>query len=582
MVNPVPKKAKVISIEALDRLKNDLVKEGLVTAENLGVAELTAQRDNESLRSTLVKSGYVSEEQLSAFMGKKLQIPFVNLRNYIIDSNILDLIPEKIARRYGILPLFKIEDVITVAMSDPLDIISIDDISAVSGCKVEPVIASEESIHAAINQWYGMGSVRQLLVDELIDDCKEITIGEDKEQKVTETAVIRLKKEAEEAPVVRLVNSYIIQAVLEGASDIHLEPGRDSMNVRFRIDGTLYERSPIPASLSLQVTARIKIMARLDISKKRIPQDGRIGIVLRDKHIDIRTSTLPCIYGENIVLRILDHSRGIPTLPELGFSDGDLSTFKRIITANTGIILATGPTGCGKTTTIYSAISTLNKTSKNIMTIEDPIENEIEGAVQSQIDTASGGSFAGALRAILRQDPDIIYIGEMRDAETAEIAIRSALTGHLVFSTLHTNDAVGSIVRLRDMGIDSGLVASVLNCSFAQRLVRKICPKCITEYQPDENMLAYSGLPPGTKLFKGLGCESCCRIGYKGRVGVYEILVADKEIKDMISRNAPENEMLEAAKSHGMRTLFEDGLLKVKKGMTTLEEISNVTTMMES
>ncbi len=576
MLAVVPQKGEIKSNNVLERLKHDLVKEGVVTQDNLNLAELKAQKENESLQKTLVKSGYVSEEQLFTFMGKMMQIPFVNVNNYIIDPKILDLIPEKIARRYNILPLFKIEKEITVAMSDPMNIVSIDDISSVSGYKVEPVIASEESILNAINQWYGMGSSRQNFINELIEDCKEVRKLDERELKFTETAEIRLKKEAAEVPVVRLLNSYIVQAILEGASDIHLEPKKDSMNVRFRIDGYLYERLPIPAELSPAITVRIKILSCLDISKKRVPQDGRISIAIRDKHIDIRTSTLPSMFGENIVLRILDQSKGVPTLSELGFFDNDLNIFKNIISANMGMILATGPTGCGKTTTIYSAISSLTKLNKNIMTIEDPVEYEIKGAVQSQVDTKSGGSFAGSLRAILRQDPDIIYVGEMRDSETSEIAIRAALTGHLVFSTLHTNDAVGTIVRLRDMGIDSGLLASVLNCSFAQRLVRRICPKCITEYQPDENLLAYFGFSPGTKLWKGQGCESCCRTGYKGRIGVYEILVTNKEINHLISVNASENEILEAAKAHGMKTLFEDGLLKVKKGITTLEEINGV------
>jgi len=410
LVNSVSKKGKIISIKVLDRLKQALVTEGLVTKEKLRVAEITAQRENETLSKILVRLRFVTEEQLVSFIGEKMHIPYVSISNYTIDRKVLDLIPEKIARRYKIIPLFNIEDILTVAMSDPLDIISIDDISRVAGCKVEAVIASNESINVAIDQWYGIGDARTELIEQLAEEFKVVKREEEeKEQYTKKITEIRLKKEAAEPPIVKLVNSYIAQAILEGASDIHLEPKRDSMMVRFRIDGFLYNRHQLPTSLIARITSRIKIISGLDISKKRIPQDGRMGFIIRDRSIDIRTSTFPSMYGENIVLRVLDKTKGVPALSELGFSNEDLNTFKKMIKATKGIILATGPTGSGKTTTIYSFINALNKEDKNIMTIEDPIEYEIEGIVQSNVDSKAGVTFANAIRSILRQDPDIIH-----------------------------------------------------------------------------------------------------------------------------------------------------------------------------
>jgi len=571
-----PEKGKIISFRVVARLKKTLVDEGLVTKEQLTMAAIKAQQEDETLGKVLIKLGFVTEEQLIKFIGDKMEIPYVNIKNYTIDRKVLELIPEKIARHYKILPLFKIENVLTIAMPDPLDVISLDEISAVvEGYKVEPVIASSESIQVAIDQWYGVGTARQGLIDELVEEFAD-TVKEEERKPTREMPDMRLRLEAEDAPIVRLVNSLIVQAMLEEASDIHLEPQRDSMAVRFRIDGFLYHRQELPLNMTAPITARIKIMSGLDISKKRIPQDGRMGLIIRDKNIDIRTSTFPSMHGENVVLRILDKSRETPTLSELGFSEEDLIIFRKMIKATKGIILATGPTGSGKTTTIYSAINALSIADKNVMTIEDPIEYEIRGVVQSQVNIQAGITFANALRSILRQDPDIIYVGEIRDRETAEIAVHSALTGHLVLSTLHTNDAVGAIMRLCDIGIEPVLLESVFNCSFAQRLVRKICPKCKKEYQPDESLLKRLGFSLSTKFYKGEGCEACGGIGYRGRIGIFEILVVNKDIRTLIVKRASEDKIMEVARSQGMKTLFEDGLLKVMKGITTLEEIMRV------
>ena len=576
MVNPVSKKGEIINIKLLKHLKQSLINEGLVTKEKLRVAEITAKRENEPLSKILIRLGFVTDEQLTSFIGEKAHIPYVNIGKYTIERKVLDLIPEKLARRYKIIPLFKIENVLTVAMSDPLDIISIDEISLVAECKVESVIASNASINVAIDQWYGIGEARTELIEQLAEEFKE-TVKEKETRFVKEISEIRLKNEAAEQPIVKLVNSFIAQAILEEASDIHLEPKRDSMSVRFRIDGSLYNKHLLPTTLIRRITSRIKILSGLDISKRNIPQDGRMGLIVRDRSIDIRTSTFPTMHGENIVLRILDKTKGLLTLSDLNLADNDLKNLKKVIKAPKGLILATGPTGSGKTTTIYSFINALNMEDKNLMTIEDPIEYEIEGVVQSSVDHKVGVTFATALRSILRQDPDIIYVGEIRDKETAETTVRAALTGHLVLSTLHTVDALGAITRLIDIGVERGLVESVLNCSFAQRLVRKNCPRCQKEYRPAESLLKSLEVPLDTTFFKGQGCAVCGGNGYKGRVGIFEIVVVNSDITRLIAKKASEDEILEAAKKNGMRSLLEDGLLKAKKGITTLEEVMRVT-----
>jgi len=576
MVNQTQTMDNVVSIRVLDRLKQEMVKEGLITIENLRIAETTAQQEQNTLSSTLIKSGFLSEEELTSFIGKKTNIPYVNIRNYSIDRNVLALVSEKLARHYRIIPLFIIENVLTIAMADPLNIISMDDISKLVKCQIESVIASGESIDIAIDQWYGSGQAREKLIEELAEEIKQVEKRDDSKH-IDQITEIHLKSQAAEKPIIKLVNSYIAQAMLEGASDIHLEPKKASMIVRFRIDGFLYEREPLPFKLIPPITSRIKVMSGLDITKRRVPQDGRMGLIIRDRNIDVRTSTFPSMYGENVVLRLLDKTKGVPTLSELGFSDGDFNVFKKMIRATKGIILATGPTGSGKTTTIYSAVGELNKEDKNVMTIEDPIEYEIEGIVQGQVDHQAGIIFPSALRSILRQDPDIIYVGEIRDFETAEIVVRAALTGHLVLSTLHTNDAIGTIMRLRDIGIESGLMEAVLRCSFAQHLVRKICPRCIKEYQPDESLLVNLGLPSGTRFYKGKGCGFCGGIGYRGRIGLFEILVINKDIRKLIADNASEEQIREAARAQGMQTLFQDGLKKVMEGITTIEEVKRVT-----
>lgn len=564
-------KSELITIRLLDDLKQEMINKGLITAEQIKSAEKEAGIRGEGIGRMLIDKGFISSERILKFIGERLHIPYVKLEDYTIDKRVIDLIPETVARRYKVIPLFEIEGTLTVAMADPVDIMSFDVIVKVTGCSIEPVISSEQSLLSAIDEWYGRGELKQELIEELADEIKEA-----EKEEAKEITGVPLEEETEKS-VVKLINEYIVQAVLQGASDIHLEPMKDSMLVRFRIDGFLYSRHRLPARLIATITSRIKVMSGIDIAKKRVPQDGRMSLTIRDRNVDIRTSTYPSTYGENVVMRLFDKTAKALTLPELGFLDEDSKTLKELIKAKRGIILATGPTGSGKTTTIYSAINILNTGDRNLMTIEDPIEYEVAGIVQSQVDYKAGLTFANALRSILRQDPDIIYVGEIRDSDTAEIAIRAALTGHLVFSTLHTNDAVGTITRLRDIGIDAALIGSALNCSFAQRLVRRICPRCRIECRPEKDLLEKLDLSSENRFYKGQGCEFCGGIGYRGRIGIFEMLVVRGEIRRLITRGASEDEILKVARALGMKPLLEDGLLKVIKGITTLEEIMRVT-----
>ena len=501
----------------------------------------------------------------------------MNIKDYSIDDKALELVPEKIILEKKVLPLFKIEDTLTIAMSDPLDIMSLDTVARFAKCKVEAVIASEESIDFAIKKCVGEEGGSEGPVTKLTEEFTENESKEQSQTRLTAKSRFEGKEGGEQQPVAKLVNKFFMEAIKEGASDIHLEPKKESMQVRFRIDGFLYSRHDLPANLAAPVTSRIKVMAGLDISKKRIPQDGRFGLVIKDENIDFRVSTLPAMYGENVVLRILDQAGGRLTIPDLGFSKKDSEIFKRLIHSTKGIVLATGPTGSGKTTTVYSAINTLNTGDTNIMTIEDPIEYEIEGIVQSQVNPKAGVTFANSLGSILRQDPDIIYVGEIRDIETADIAMRAALTGHLVLSTLHTNNAVGAIARLTDIGVAPSLLESVLICSFSQRLVRKICVHCSKPYKPDKNLLQRMKISPDIRFYRGEGCESCNHIGYRGRVGIFEILAVDREVRKLIVQKAPESEIIKAARMFGMKSIFIDGMLKVIKGITTIEEVKRVT-----
>lgn len=555
-----------------DRIKSALVKEGLLTAEQLEAAEQESRQAGEDLETALVRLEYLTADQLAEFIGEQLDVPYVNIEDYAIDTAVLTLIPEKIARRYNILPLFKIENNLTVAMADPLNIVALDDIKALTRCKVDAVFSLEQSIKTGIDQWYGMGEGRKHLIERLAEDLKEI---ERKQQPryPERPDDLHLVQEALKPSVVKLINSIIAQAILENASDIHLEPKPDSMLIRFRIDGLLYNRQTLPLELIKKVTSRIKIMSGMDISIRMVPQDGRIGLYIRNRHIDIRTSTFPSLNGENIVLRILDKSQGLRALSDVGLSDGDLKKFRKTLRATKGLMLATGPTGSGKTTTIYAVINSLNRENKNIMTIEDPVEYETDGIIQCSIDPKVGVTFPSALRSILRQDPDIIYVGEIRDTETAKVAVRASMTGHFVISTLHTNNAVSAITRLVDMGIAPVMLGPLVVCVFAQRLVRRLCQRCRKEVEPKPEDIERYQLPADVTLYDAKGCVQCNNIGYKGRIGVFEVITFDRDLQKMVLAGTPEHEIMATAVKQGTATLLQDAIEKVIAGVTTLDEV---------
>ena len=487
-------------------------------------------------------------------------IPEIDLSTYSIDQAAVDLLPALIAQKYGLIPLFKVGNALTVAMAEPNNILALDEVRTVTGLDVSVVRSDPKKIEEAISEYYGISGV----VEEVVKEYKS-TVGELKPKKTQEDA----------APIVRLVNVILNSAVSQRASDIHVEPEAKDVRVRFRIDGVLHEETTMPSYMVGPIASRIKVLSGMDIAETRVPQDGRFEINSMGRTIDLRVSSFPSSYGEKIVLRILDKSAMVYKLTQIGFTDDNLDRFKKVILKPHGILLVTGPTGSGKTTTLYSMLTELNSKELNIMTVEDPIEYEINGITQSQVNVKAGLTFASALRSILRQDPDAILIGEIRDVETAQIAIQSALTGHLVFSTLHTNDAAGALTRLLDMGVEPFLISSSVEAILAQRLVRLICNKCKKE-MPAPVALT-ERYPDITKIYKSEGCKICRNTGYKGRTGVFELLVVDDTIRKMIADKKSSQEIKKYAVSNGMRTLYEDGIIKVKNGLTSLDEVMRVT-----
>ncbi|MBU1061358.1 MAG: type II secretion system ATPase GspE [Candidatus Omnitrophica bacterium] len=547
-----------------------LLKRSLITQEQIDKMKEDSKRKGIPVGRLLVKAGVVSEDDYTQAFSEILEVPYIDLSNYLVDAETLKLIPESMARKYKIIPIFKIGNAMTVAMVNPKDIMGIDDLSRVSKCDIEPVLASEGAILGAIDQYYGV----QGSVDEVIKDIDK----EKKKDVVTEGELDseKLAEIADKAPIIKLVNLIIIQAIKDRASDIHIEPQEDTLKVRFRVDGILHEVFSPPKHLELALLSRIKVLSRIDISEKRKPQDGRFNIKVENRDIDLRVSTFPTIYGENIVIRILDKGAILLGLDMLGFSASGQKEFDALIRHPYGIILVTGPTGSGKTTTLYSALSTIDSEEKNIITIEDPVEYHLGRIRQSQINPKAGFGFASGLRSILRQDPDIIMVGEIRDRETAEISVQAALTGHLVLSTLHTNDASGALARLLDMEVEPFLISSSVIGILAQRLVRKICEKCKESFTPSEEILKGLGVE-AKELFRGKGCNTCRDTGYKGRVGIFELLVVTEEIRKMIVDRASSDLIKNKALQMGMKTLRDDGLDKVLKGITTAEEVIKAT-----
>ncbi|HLC42223.1 MAG TPA: type IV-A pilus assembly ATPase PilB [Methylomirabilota bacterium] len=559
------------------RLGDLLVAEQLLSQEQLQQALVEQKNSNEKLGSILVRLGYLNEDQLIGFLSRQYGIPSITLSQLDIDPDVLKLVSAPIARKYEVLPIRRIGNTLTLAMADPTNVFALDDIAFMTNLNVIPVVASQGAIRKAIDRNYDTSSSA---ITEVIKDLEGESF-EVVDEDETQVDVFELKEAVEEAPVVRLVSLILGDAIRRGASDIHLEPFEKVFRIRFRIDGVLQEIMTPPKRLEPAILSRIKIMANLDIAERRLPQDGRIKIRYHNREIDLRVSTLPTIYGEKIVMRLLDKESLALDLGLLGFDSWSLTEFKKAITSPHGMVLVTGPTGSGKTTTLYSAMTTINSPDINIMTAEDPVEYNLKGINQVQIKEEIGRTFAGVLRSFLRQDPDVILVGEVRDLETAQIAIRAALTGHLVLSTLHTNDAPSTIARLCDMGIPSFLISASVLLILAQRLCRKVCPDCKESYLVDPEALTIHGYVSQGKdpvpLYKGKGCQACNYTGMRGRMAIYEVMPVTQEVRDLILHGAPASELKAMTVSQGMKTLRQAGLQKVLEGSTTLEEILRVT-----
>ena len=555
-----------------------LVDAGLLTNAQIEEALNVSKRTGARLGRTLVNMGIVTEEGITQALAQQLGISSIPLAGIIIESQIIKLIPEILARKHKVIPIVKEGNSLKVAMFDPLNVLAMDDLKKASGCEILPLVATESEIQKAIDQYYGMttGSVEEI-AKRLEGSGIELLKGE-------EEATERLERIAGESSIIQMVNLMISQAVAERASDIHIEPDEDTLRIRMRVDGILHEMSNISFKLHPAVISRVKILSGLDIAEKRLPQDGRFNVKVGNADIDIRLSTLPTLFGEKAVLRLLNKSAQLLRLEELTPLHDTLVTLKKMIAKTYGMILLTGPTGSGKTTTAYSILNMINSMDKNIVTVEDPIEYHLKIINQVQVNPKIGITFANALRHILRQDPDIVMIGEIRDKETAEIAIHAALTGHLVISTIHTNNAVGTINRLLDMGIEPYLIASAIVCLVGQRLIRGICPKCKAPYQPSPALLQELGIPASEKiptLYKGQGCTVCKGSGLKGRLGIYEVLVINDEIRRLIVEKKDTNSMLAAAIKNGFKTLRYEGIRAVARGYTAIEEVLQATQEIE-
>jgi type IV pilus assembly protein PilB len=541
------------------RLGDLLVENGIITEEQLRIV-LEEQKKNNKMKlgDILIQLGYLTEQKLIEVLEYQLGIPQVNLFKYHIDPAVLQIIPENLAKRYQVIPIRKEGNRLLVAMADPLDYFAIEDLRMSTGFQIDPAISTRNEIQRAIAKYYGL-QVSENMVQDLIS-----------EEEISQTEITD-----EDSPVVRLVNQILEQAIQLRASDIHIDPSESKVAIRYRIDGYLRTERVLPKTMQGVITARLKIMANLNIAERRLPQDGRIKFQANYIIVDVRLSTLPTIFGEKIVLRILDSSTGIKDIDRLDFSQHNLTLFKQMIHNPYGILLITGPTGSGKTTTVYSVLNQLNREDVNIISVEDPVEYQLEGINQVQVNPMIGLTFASGLRSILRQDPNIVMVGEIRDLETTEIAIRASLTGHLVLSTLHTNDAISTIMRLRDMGVEPYLIAASLIGVVSQRLVRKICPDCKASYAltEQENIFLRRRGFSLEKLYRGKGCGSCNNTGYRGRVAIHEVLAINDEIRQMIVDHAPIHELKACALKNGMITLIDDGIDKAGAGITTLQEV---------
>jgi type IV pilus assembly protein PilB len=545
-----------------------LVESGLITQEQLTEAMALQKQSKERLGRVLLGMGIATEKDIAMAIAKQLGLEFVDLDNIIPEEAALLELPEHLARRFQLIPLGADNGKLKLGMVDPLDVLALDDVRRHTGKDIDPVVIAHDGFLRVLNQYPALDDSIKAMISEIKDTGAEVGLD-------------TLRKLVDEAPVVRLVNVIIVQALRQRASDIHIEPQETRVRVRYRIDGTLYVVMTPPAHIHAAIISRIKIMAEMDIAERRLPQDGRIALKVESREIDLRVSTIPTVHGEKVVMRILDKSQTLVSIEKVGLIADNRLRFESVLTKPYGIVLLTGPTGSGKTTTLYTILNKLNSTESNIITVEDPVEYQLPGINQVQVNARAGLTFANGLRAFLRQDPDIIMVGEIRDEETARIAIHAAMTGHLVLSTLHTNDAAGAVTRLVDMGIEPFLVSSSLIGVIAQRLVRILCEKCKQPYSPPADVLNRLGgavLTGGGEvpINRPVGCEFCNKIGYRGRIGIFEIMVVDDVIKSLITQRAPINEVKAQAIKTGMWTLAEDGLEKIIMGITSPEEILDV------
>lgn len=564
-------------IKKLQPLGEILKSKGIITQAQLLEVLAVGKRTNERVGKVLVTLGYCTEKDIADGLADQYGIPSIMLSTVILEPEVLKLVPEAVARKYMVIPVAIEGDALKAAMLDPLDVFALDELKKLTGLTIEPVVTTETEIMKALGQYRGMGSSIEEAVSRIQASGMELLKGEDELPE-------KLEKIAGETSVVQLVNHILSKAVVDGASDIHIEPDDDTLRVRSRVDGVLQETVNLPLKLHAAVLSRIKILGELDIAEKRLPQDGRFVVKVGSRDIDIRLSTLPTIFGEKAVMRLLDKGQMTLDIERLTPLPDTLDILRKVVKRPYGMILLTGPTGSGKTTTAYTLLSLVNTMEKNLVTVEDPVEYHLKRVNQVQVNSKVGITFASALRHILRQDPDIVMIGEVRDRETAEIAIHAALTGHLVISTLHTNDAVGTVSRLLDMGIEPYLVSSALSCVVGQRLVRKLCKACAAPYEADPRLLSelgvrFQGKPP--QFYRGAGCNVCKGTGLKGRVGIYEVLLLDEEVRALILAKAPANAILEAARKKGFKTLRYQGIRTAMAGHTTIDEVLQATQVVE-
>jgi len=563
---------------AANRLGELLVREKLISLQQLRQAQDEQKKTGQNLGYALARLGYVNDEEITNFLSNQYRLPAINLDEYEIDPEVLKIVSKEVCFKHGIVPVSRSGSSLIVAMSDPTNLHAIDDIKFLSGYNVEPVVASETSITAAVERYYNAGpSYEEVLEDFQLED-DDIDFGADADAANT----MELEKASEDAPVVRLVNVLLLNAIKKRVSDIHVEPYEKRLRVRYRVDGVLQEEMSPPLKLKNALISRLKIMSQLDIAERRLPQDGRIKLKLgKGREMDFRVSVLPTMWGEKVVLRLLDKSNLQLDMTKLGFDPKPMADFQWAIDQPWGMVLVTGPTGSGKTTTLYSALSSLNQPGVNISTAEDPVEYNLHGINQCQMHEEIGLNFAAALRAFLRQDPDTIMVGEIRDFETAEIAVKAALTGHMVLSTLHTNDAPATISRLLNMGVEPFLITASVNLVLAQRLARRVCAECKTEADVDKQVLLDLGATPeqaeGAKVMKGRGCPACNNSGYRGRVALYEVMRFTDTLKEKVLEGASTAELKMAAIRGGMCSLRMSGILKILEGVTTPEEVGRVT-----